>query len=183
MENRVRHKRVREWGPVSVVILVLFVLWINPAHAYYICTQPDGSQLITDTPRAGCINQEESAPPTLPSGKKPKELIEKRNPTSPEYSPGEQLDFQGHNREWWRGRLESLKKERRAVSAKISDAKKRFNLIPPYLPDIEQNRREHNIQMETYDYREQLQEIDQLIEKGLPEEARKAGAPPGWVRE
>ena len=182
MRNYVKYNRVWLWGPGSVVILALLVLWMKPAHAYYICPQPDGTQLITDTPGPDCVKQENPADPDLPSREKPKELMEKPNPTTPEEPPGEQLDYQGHNREWWQTRLRGLKQEKRELLVQILDAKRRLDLISTDLLGIRNSRQRRKITEEINTLNEMLQIVDQGIKKDLPEEARKAGAQPGWVR-
>ena len=177
-----KHKRGWLWGPGSVVILALLVLWMKPAHAYYICPQPDGTQLITDTPGPDCVKQEEPDVPGLPSGEKPEELLEKRNPPNSEETPGEQLDYHGHNKEWWQSRLRGLKQEKNELLIQILDAKRRLDLIPTDLLGIINSRQRRKINNEINTLNEMLQIVDQGIKKDLPEEARKAGAQPGWVR-
>ena len=176
------HKRAWQWGLGSVVILVFVVLCMTPVYAYYICTQPDGTQLFTDYPDVDCVKQKEPASPASPSPEKRKESMEKQTPLGTEEVPGEQLDFNGHNREWWQARFRDLQEKKNDLLLQKLDAKRRLDLVPPYMLGLSTGSERMVIIEEIDTLKEMLQIVDQTINSDLPEEARKAGAPPGWVR-
>lgn len=46
-----------------------------------------------------------------------------------------------------------------------------------------EEREKRKILLEMENDREQIREAERMLNEVLPEEARKAGAPPGWLRE
>lgn len=89
----------------------------------------------------------------------------------------EDLDFQGHNRQWWRQRLQEWRGRKASAEQSLAEARDRFNLRyfnHQPLGDVRQ---------EIEQYETDIREADRMLNDVIPEEARTAGAPPGWLRE
>jgi hypothetical protein len=129
----------------------------------------------------------------------------------------EDLDFNGHNREWWENRVRDMNVQKEALLiekkrlqeehdvsyniwlnpfapgnqniGKINDAirqgqrpdPKLFFGLPIPEPEIGQNLDDIKNQIAQVD--NELSEIDHALNVDLPDEARRAGAPPGWLRD
>jgi hypothetical protein len=99
------------------------------------------------------------------------------------FQPPEETDSEGHNREWWRNRIEGWRETKAEAEQQLADARERLNTIPLTLAEVTRAQKRREIQLEIETYEKQIQEADRMLKEVLPEEARKAGAPPGWLRE
>ncbi len=123
-------------------------------------------------------------PQSAPSDVKPPADPETEPPATEQ--PTEPVDRNGHNEKWWRDRLSGLNAELVATEAEIqrleSDVRKAKVRVGGKLPDTGSGERSLNdvvVELEVARTRRNgLQaEID-----GLSDEARRAGAMPGWLR-
>lgn len=93
--------------------------------------------------------------------------------------PREEADLQGHGREWWHERVRGWEEKRDQAIAQLE--KLNLELQELRFRNIlytEQNRILGEIQIAE----QERQEAEQILTEILPEEARKAGALPGWLR-
>lgn len=93
------------------------------------------------------------------------------------------FDLNGHNEAWWREKISKWETKREEATRKLGEAetelaKLKFQNLTASMEQVETNRLLEEIDM----YRKQAIEANEMLNKGLPEEARKAGAPPGWLR-
>jgi hypothetical protein len=113
----------------------------------------------------------------------------------------ETTDNNGHNQYWWTRRLEQWKKQYDDAAADYKAASDDWNRYNGLLLGIgggasanQANPSVSNYQVTQYqdlrgsarvrmdDAQRKMDEADNMIHQVIPEEARKAGAPPGWVR-
>lgn len=95
----------------------------------------------------------------------------------------EQADLRGRSREWWQGRAREWREKKSRAAQELALARERLNTIPMSLPLPAREWEKRKILREMGAYEGQLREAERMLNEALPEEARKAGAPPGWVRE
>jgi hypothetical protein len=103
--------------------------------------------------------------------------------TKPRVSPSEPLDALGHNREWWQGRVQIWQTRKADAQAKLADAQDRLGRERFLKSTPDTSQRIQEISDEITEYEEQIREAEKMLTVDLPEEARKAHAPPGWLRE
>ncbi|MBI3812031.1 MAG: DUF4124 domain-containing protein [Nitrospirae bacterium] len=101
----------------------------------------------------------------------------------PSISPSEAVDSHGHNREWWQQRIQNWQAKKADAQAKLADAQERLGLERFREPMPDSMQRKQGITDEISTYEKQIREADIMLTVDLPEEARKANAPPGWLRE
>jgi hypothetical protein len=98
-------------------------------------------------------------------------------------SSSEDLDLAGHNRAWWKQRVQEWRNRKANAEGKLADARDRLRRERFLDANVGTYLRQQEILAEISAYEEQIREAERMIEEELPEEARKAGAPPGWLRE
>ena len=98
-------------------------------------------------------------------------------------TPREDVDFDGHNREWWQARVSEWKRKKTRAKQRLANASERLNTVPLTLPFLAREKKEREIRQKIQAYKAKAQEAEQMLNEVLPEKARKAGAPPGWLRE
>ncbi|HZR46085.1 MAG TPA: DUF4124 domain-containing protein [Candidatus Manganitrophaceae bacterium] len=117
----------------------------------------------------------------------PKEKEGSAPPGGPEESapfiPSEKVDNQGHNREWWQGLMKEWREKKVKAEEKLADANGRLGRLQMVYPSLAQQREETAVREEIRQRQEELREAERMLDEQLPEEARKAEAPPGWLRE
>lgn len=121
---------------------------------------------------------------TLPTEERP-ESSAPSPPSRPErpIKHPEEVDFQGRNREWWRKRAGAWREKRDKAARQFARDEERLNAIPMNLSLRARERERRKILREMENDRERVREAERMLNEVLPEEARKAGAPPGWLRE
>lgn len=92
----------------------------------------------------------------------------------------EEVDSHGNDRKWWRERVQGWENKKAEANSKLTQAREELakSQLPNYIGI--QKRLELNEQIEQY--QNELREAEEMLNVTLPEEARKAGAPPGWLR-
>ncbi len=129
----------------------------------------------------------QAAPPGKPSGK--------AKPAGPPSIPEAQVptDNDGHDELWWRDRTEVWRKKRDEAMVRYKKAEQQWNTYNGLLQNVNPNTIS---QYETTKYQDlmgagrvgmdnaqtDIDEANRMLNEVLPEEARKAGAPPGWLR-
>lgn len=93
------------------------------------------------------------------------------------------VDRNGHDEAWWKERVRKWETKRETATLKLGEtevmlARLRSRNLPPAqeAAEIERLTREANI------YRKEAVEANEMLQNILPEEARRAGAPAGWLR-
>lgn len=94
----------------------------------------------------------------------------------------EEVDEQGHDRQWWMDRIQEWKKRRGEAQQQLDRATEEIQGLPLFPPVPEREQRRAALREEIQTAKEQIQEADRMLNEQIPEEARKAGAPPGWFR-
>ena len=181
-----------------LILTGLFFLWpgAHPAvSAVYQWTTPDGVLGLTDDPgripeayrnTAKLYGGREETPKverlggsiTPPSAQTPSE-----GPPS-ETSIRRNTDYQGHDREWWQARIQSLKAEQENIKKQRQVAEDRLNQLHYFGTDtLKELEEERILRNQIEELSQTLTALHQQLREDLPTEARKTGAPPGWLRE
>jgi Domain of unknown function (DUF4124) len=107
--------------------------------------------------------------------------------TSPSTGSSEDLnavDDNGHDEQWWRERIQELHHRKELL---LAEKERLTNKINPLgnlgLGSIETNREAKEIKERLEQINSEIETIENDLNVLLPEEARKANAPPGWLRE
>ncbi len=98
-------------------------------------------------------------------------------PPSPPSAPTADVDFRGHDRQWWRQYLQDWRGRKATAEQSLAEARDRYNRLYSSHQSLGDVRREIE------QYETDLREADRMLNDVIPDEARKAGAPPGWLRE
>jgi len=125
--------------------------------------------------RTGPESEVEPAP-----APKPKPTIE-AEPTS--VAPSEAVDARGHNEEWWRARIKEWRDRKADAEARLADAEERLGHERFLNQGTAQMKNIQDITAEVEAYEKQVREADNMLMDVLPDEARRAQAPPGWLRD
>jgi hypothetical protein len=97
--------------------------------------------------------------------------------------PSGDLDLKGHDRQWWQSRMQEWRNRKANAEGKLADARDRLRRERFSDANVGTYQRQRDIADEISNYEEQIREAERMLTDELPEEARKAGAPPGWLRE
>jgi len=166
---------------------------VSPAAAImYQWTAPDGSIGLTDDP--GRIPEQYRAtakpyqspdmPPasTPPSGAAPESDAPSSVATTAPATAD--VDNNGHDRAWWRDRVKTLTDQRADLTGQRNKLEEKFNQLYYFGTEtIGELQLQQSLREQLDDLAGQISDIDQQLTSGLPDEARRAGAPPGWVRD
>jgi hypothetical protein len=170
------------------------------AGAVYQWTDADGGIHFTDDPSTipkkfrDAVQQlsppdapsEPKGPPSVeaePESQRAKQPESASEPERPQVSPSEALDARGHNREWWQQRVQEWQTRKADAQARLADAQERLGRERFLNATTGNMQRIQEISAEVSMYEEQIKEAENMLTDGLPDEARKAQAPPGWLRE
>ncbi len=126
------------------------------------------------------------------AAKKPEELVPAPTQANPA-APGYNTDNYGHNRYWWKAKLNKWKKKYQKAAEKYKEASDDWNRYNGLLTTVnaasvsdyqvtqyQDLRGAARVRMD--DSQKEMNDAQNMINNVIPEEARKAGAPPGWVR-
>ncbi|MEW6325588.1 MAG: DUF4124 domain-containing protein [Nitrospirota bacterium] len=158
---------------------------MTPAGAaVYQWTTPDGVIGLTDDPGRIPEQYRASAKPYRGPGSELSTVASPEAPSTPAESapPAEETDLFGHDEAWWKARVESLRAQRTKTQQEREAAEQKFNQLRYFGREtLEELQEQQMLQRHIDQLTEQLAKIDQQT-RALSEEARKAGAPPGWLR-
>ena len=120
-----------------------------------------------------------------PSSKKPKTNIAPEAPSSNDADQGSKtLDDNGRDEQWWRARTQELRHRKELLLAEKERLTSRVNPLGSLgLGSIEANEQAKESKGRLEQIKNEIETIDYDLNVLLPEEARKANAPPGWLRE
>lgn len=191
-------KAAKVLGPVLAIVFALAPCAL--AGAVYQWTDADGAIHFTDDP--GKIPKkfrdtvkeirppdEPSEPEGTPSSEPEAQSRTQKQPepaSEPEPSqvaPSEPVDSRGHNQEWWRQRVQEWQDKKADAQAKLADAQERLGQERFLNATTGNMKRIQEISAEVEMYEQQIREAENMLTEVLPDEARKAQAPPGWLRE
>ena len=177
--------------PRSLLMLTVLLSATVPADAaMYQWTAPDGSIGLTDDPGRIPEPYRSTARPYHTPGSEftiapPVSDAPPALPATPpaEETPAGEVDLNGHDRAWWEERIASVQVEQTALLEEREEAQEKLNQVQ-YLGNntVKEMQEQQALQRRIKELDDQLAQIDRLLTDGLPDEARKAGAPPGWLR-
>lgn len=94
------------------------------------------------------------------------------------------LDDQGHDEQWWRARVQELHQRKKVLLAEKESLTTNMDPLGNLgLGSIEANQKSKEIKDRLGQIDSEIEEIEYDLNVLLPEEAREANAPPGWLRE
>ena len=133
----------------------------------------------------------ESAP-SAPQPQRPSTHRTNAPSTPKEIIPYEPTDNNGHTEKWWRSRIDKLKKDRAFAEKRYKEAEAEWNQYVGIISNLGPSAAQYDIikyqdlrgaaRVKMDQAQADMDDIDHQLNESLPEEARKAGAPPGWVR-
>lgn len=136
--------------------------------------------------------EEEKAPKGIPSEEEGIESesrpasppkAESESNRRPQALPSDPVDFHGHNQEWWRQRVQEWQQKKTDAQARLVDAQERLGQERFLNATTGNMKRIQDISAEVSKYEEEVREAERMLTDGLPDEARRAQAPPGWLRD
>ena len=186
--------------PGLALVLVFALAPCSLAGAVYQWTDADGGIHFTDDPskipKKFRDTVQQLSPPDAPSEPKGPPSVETEpeprpakppepasEPEPSQVTPSEAVDARGHDREWWRQRVQEWLTKKADAQAKLADAQERLGRERFLNATTGNMQRIQEISAEVSTYEEQIREAENMLTDGLPDEARKAQAPPGWLRE
>lgn len=97
--------------------------------------------------------------------------------------PSANVDLNGHDERWWKERIQEWRSRKSEMFIYLTEAEKalgrlRFENKAVFLKEAETNRLLREIEA----MKQEIREAEEALQTALPEAARKAGAPPGWLR-
>jgi hypothetical protein len=98
-------------------------------------------------------------------------------------APSEALDARGRNEEWWRQRVKEWRDKKADAEERLADAQERLGQERFLNATTGNMQRIQDISAEVEMYESQIREADNMLTDVLPDEARRAQAPPGWLRD
>jgi hypothetical protein len=113
---------------------------------------------------------------------------------APGQGPSAQMrDDEGHTEQWWKNKVDTWNNKKEDATKAYADAESDWNkyngqlagLDPDSTPQFELTRLQDlrgaaRVAMDKA--QADIDEADKMLNETLPDEARKAGAPPGWLR-
>ncbi len=124
-----------------------------------------------------------SAPEAQPTSKPRPRPTPTPDSDNRQYSPSEAVDAYGHNRDWWRQRVQEWEDKKAEAQAKLAEAQERLGRERFLNQTTGNMQRIQEISAEVTTYEAEIREAENMLAEELPDEARKAQAPPGWLRE
>lgn len=100
-----------------------------------------------------------------------------------QYTPSEAVDAHGHNEAWWKQRAKEWQDTKADAEAKLADAQERLGRERFLNATTGNMKRIQEISTEVSTYEGQIREAEKMLTEVLPDEARRAQAPPGWLRD
>lgn len=158
------------------------------AAAMYQWTTPDGVIGLTDDP--GRIPEQYRAtarpyqnPETQPPVKQRPAGAAGPDSSSVATNAAADVDQNGHDQAWWHERVQSLIDERTDLTSQRNALNQKYNQLHYFGRDtIGELNLQQTLYKQIADLTQEIDTINQQLTSGLPDEARQAGAPPGWLR-
>ncbi|MBI5379724.1 MAG: CDP-diacylglycerol--glycerol-3-phosphate 3-phosphatidyltransferase [Nitrospirae bacterium] len=109
---------------------------------------------------------------------------------APHPQEARETDREGRDAEWWRDRAQKLRarvaelrQEDARLTQEIDELEKQWGTAPEHLKREEVRDRIGYLRIRRGEVKRILEEQVRILEHDLPDEARKAEAPPGWLRQ
>jgi hypothetical protein len=170
------------------IILTLFLLFtpVFSQAAVYQWTDDQGNIGFTDDPDSipekYRQNAERMDGKTVP--KKPKTNIAPAIPPSTASNGDIHLDDNGRDEQWWRTRMQDLRNRKNELLGEKEKLAAGTNSLGKLgLGSLEANQQAKDTEKQLQQLDSQIKAIEQELTVSIPEEARMANAPPGWLRE
>lgn len=170
---------------------MLFLLFtsISSQGAVFQWTDEQGNVGFTDNPDSIPEKYRQNAErlngQTVP--KKPKTNIAPTAPppTNPtKNTPVLNLDDDGHDEQWWRDRMQELRHRKEELLAEKEQLTEGMTSLGKLgLGSVEANQQVKETEGRVQQINSEIAEINNELTVVLPEEARRANTPPGWLRE
>lgn len=95
----------------------------------------------------------------------------------------EWVDQNGHTASWWGQKIADWKEKKKEAEELLSQAEEALSAIAFQNKTLlEELEGEVRLRREIEQHKKAIIDADTMIEIILPEDARRAGAPPGWLR-
>lgn len=123
------------------------------------------------------------------SGEKPRvEPAKDKGTVEKEKAASGPVDSQGHDEAWWRERVDTLKKKKVELEKELASVEAKLGVYGQHAVRLgqgatpEQQQDYVKMAVRRDEIKKELADVDYQLTNGLADEARKAGAPPGWLR-
>jgi hypothetical protein len=158
------------------------------AAAVFQWTDEQGNVGFTDDPDSIPEKYRQNAEQldSKPVPKKPKTNITPALPpdTDPTGTPPMDVDDDGHDEQWWRERMQELRHRKEVLLAEKARLAEDTGMLGRLgLGNVEENQQAKETEDRIQQLDSEISQIDHELTVVVPEEARKANAPPGWLRE
>lgn len=171
-------------------IFLLFLLLLTPAAsrgAVYQWLDEQGNVGFTDDPEKIPEKYRQSAT-RLDGTSTPQKPNTNITPTVPPSTDATEnaavLDNQGHDEQWWQARVQELHRRKKALLAEKERLTANMDPLGKLgLGSVEANQQAKEMKERLEQIDSEIAGIEYDLTVLLPEEARKANAPPGWLRE
>lgn len=167
----------------TMFILVLLLLTRSepsaPAAEFFRWLDEDGTPHFTNissrVPPAYRARAEVQSIPDLPGVKPLSPLVSIKPPLK--------TDMNGHDEHWWREQVQAWQSLKEGLTFTLAEKEEKLGRLPfgnktVFFKQAETRR----LLQEIGGIKQEIQKVDEALQTILPEEARKAGAPPGWLR-
>lgn len=157
-------------GPAVLAFAVVYYEWTDDAGVIHLT---DDVSKIPSKYRGRV--QEVTVPDTQPSPEN--QPSDTPQPSSPSSTRTEDVDLKGHNKQWWQQRLQEWRGRKATAEQNLAKARDRYNRLYSSHEPL------GDVRQEIEQYETDIRGADRMIDDVIPDEARKAGAPPGWLRD
>ena len=166
------------WRVLGLVITLASAPWAV-ASVFYQWIDEDGGVHLTDDLSKIPKNYRDEAReiPMSDEITKPEAAPSRPSDSAAPSPSSEDVDFQGHNRQWWQQRLQDWRGRKASAEQRLAEARDRYNRL------YSDHQPLRAVRQEIEQYETDIREADRMLTDVIPDEARKAGVPPGWVRE
>ena len=163
----------------------------QPAGYLYQWVDDRGNVHITDNPaevpekyRSGARTMQENSPQQEP----PPTSEPQAAPRRPAKNSGVQNDTAENDKAQWQQRIKGWKNQLADAESRYRSLQQQRNeLIAPWgspaLAPLAARQQADQIDQQMQGVQQEIEKAKDMIENVIPEEARKAGVPPGWLRE
>ncbi|HXZ24957.1 MAG TPA: hypothetical protein VEI24_01950 [Nitrospiria bacterium] len=185
------------WATLWVALWAAgWLMWPGVVSAtFYEWTTPDGSVGLTDDPGRIPPKYRATAKPVTPGDVPLSTVKPSANPVQSPSSPSDSgagqsgssiphFDHNGHDKAWWQARVQELKDQRTELADQRKQLENKSNEVWYFGNQSAGARQEaYQLKQQADDLKNQIDNIDHQLSVDLPNEARLAGAPPGWLRD
>ncbi len=166
------------------VFLILMLLWLTPAvpsvgaGEIFRWLDKSGEPHFTDNPaKIPPEYRDRAEVQTLPD----LQVTEPIAPIGSIDQPAE-TDQEGHDEQWWRDQIQKWQSQKEALTLKLKEAEEKLARVQFENAYVYKTPETNELMQEIEKYKQEIREAQEMLETVLPDEARKAGAPPGWLR-